>query len=287
MPAEEETKAATSAICFGLSWPLKEGITPLPFVTRSTTRSADGFASSSSGPPCRSLPQPSTRGSSRNRPSRRPSFPPPRHPRCRRRGRRRRCGLRRRRARCRRRRLGRGLTWLLWLLGEPDDRPEHRGREEDRDPDERPEPTAREMRSHRRKHERRHERERDEDGCGDSEPDLMPSREGEHARILDSRKEAALLSCETPVNPTAAAATTSSGLRTISRNSMTAPAARNEPASLAARSIRPAPSDLPATACWVVSVSATRDRLASRVSPCSRRGARQVAACLLELQLQP
>ena len=31
------TYAATSAICFGVSWPLNDGMTPLPFVTRSTT----------------------------------------------------------------------------------------------------------------------------------------------------------------------------------------------------------------------------------------------------------
>ena len=34
------TYAATSAICCGVSWPLNDGITPLPFVTRSTTRSS-------------------------------------------------------------------------------------------------------------------------------------------------------------------------------------------------------------------------------------------------------
>ena len=50
MPATDETYAATSAICFVLSWPLNEGITPLPFVTRSTTRSAGGIASSRFGP---------------------------------------------------------------------------------------------------------------------------------------------------------------------------------------------------------------------------------------------
>ena len=50
MPATDETYAATSAICFVLSWPLNDGITPLPFVTRSTTRSAGGFASSRFGP---------------------------------------------------------------------------------------------------------------------------------------------------------------------------------------------------------------------------------------------
>ena len=33
-----------------LSWPLNGGIAPLPFVTRSTTRSAEGFASSRLGP---------------------------------------------------------------------------------------------------------------------------------------------------------------------------------------------------------------------------------------------
>lgn len=38
-----ETYAATSAICFGESWPLNDGMTPLPFVTRSITSDAGGF----------------------------------------------------------------------------------------------------------------------------------------------------------------------------------------------------------------------------------------------------
>src|SRR5262249_40764567 len=44
------TYAATSAICFGLSWPEKDGIGGLPFVTRSTTRSSGGFFWSRFGP---------------------------------------------------------------------------------------------------------------------------------------------------------------------------------------------------------------------------------------------
>src|SRR3954447_7187537 len=44
------TYAATSAICFGLSWPEKAGMGGLPFVTRLTTRSRGGFASSRFGP---------------------------------------------------------------------------------------------------------------------------------------------------------------------------------------------------------------------------------------------
>src|SRR5436190_4254434 len=44
------TYAATSAICFGLSWPEKAGMGGLPFVTRLTTRSSGGFASSRFGP---------------------------------------------------------------------------------------------------------------------------------------------------------------------------------------------------------------------------------------------
>ena len=43
-PATDETYAATSSICVSESWPLKGGIAPLPFVTRSTTRVAGGFA---------------------------------------------------------------------------------------------------------------------------------------------------------------------------------------------------------------------------------------------------
>src|SRR5262249_59469446 len=49
-PATEETYAATAAISCGVSCPLNEGITPLPFVTRSTTLSFEGFASSRFGP---------------------------------------------------------------------------------------------------------------------------------------------------------------------------------------------------------------------------------------------
>ena len=49
-PATDETYAATSAICFGVSCPLNEGITPLPLVTRSTTRAAGGIFWSRFGP---------------------------------------------------------------------------------------------------------------------------------------------------------------------------------------------------------------------------------------------
>src|SRR6188474_2544278 len=49
-PATEETYAATSWICCSDSWPENDGITPLPWVTRSTTRDAGGFASSRFGP---------------------------------------------------------------------------------------------------------------------------------------------------------------------------------------------------------------------------------------------
>src|SRR5436190_1200760 len=50
MPATEETYAATAAISCGVSCPLNEGITPLPFVTRSTTSELGGLASSRFGP---------------------------------------------------------------------------------------------------------------------------------------------------------------------------------------------------------------------------------------------
>src|SRR6187200_852920 len=49
-PAAPETYAATSAISCGESFPANEGITPSPFVTRSVTRSAEGFAASRLGP---------------------------------------------------------------------------------------------------------------------------------------------------------------------------------------------------------------------------------------------
>src|SRR6188768_2549200 len=45
-PAADETYAATSWICSSLSEPEKEGITPWPFVTRSTTSSYGGCAAS-------------------------------------------------------------------------------------------------------------------------------------------------------------------------------------------------------------------------------------------------
>src|SRR5581483_4723236 len=49
-----KTNAATSAICLLESRPLKEGIAPFPFVTRSKIRARAGFASSRFGPtvPC-------------------------------------------------------------------------------------------------------------------------------------------------------------------------------------------------------------------------------------------
>ncbi len=50
LPATDETYAATSWICCSVSCPLKDGIGPAPFVTRSTTRVAGGFASSRFGP---------------------------------------------------------------------------------------------------------------------------------------------------------------------------------------------------------------------------------------------
>ena len=50
LPATEETNSATAWIWLGLSWPLNEGITPFPFVTRSTTSAFGGFASSRFGP---------------------------------------------------------------------------------------------------------------------------------------------------------------------------------------------------------------------------------------------
>src|SRR6185503_11761507 len=49
-PATVETYSATAAICCGVSWPLNDGITLLPFVTRSTTRDFGGLASSRFGP---------------------------------------------------------------------------------------------------------------------------------------------------------------------------------------------------------------------------------------------
>ena len=49
-PATVDTYCATSAICWSFSLPLNEGITPLPSVTRSTTSSNDGLASSRFGP---------------------------------------------------------------------------------------------------------------------------------------------------------------------------------------------------------------------------------------------
>ena len=49
-PADEETNCATSAICCGSSWSLKDGIPPWPSVTRWTTSSYEGFASSRFGP---------------------------------------------------------------------------------------------------------------------------------------------------------------------------------------------------------------------------------------------
>ena len=45
-----KTNAATSAICFGESDPLKEGMTPLPWVTRSRISESGGFFSSRFGP---------------------------------------------------------------------------------------------------------------------------------------------------------------------------------------------------------------------------------------------
>src|SRR5262249_43904469 len=50
LPATDETYAATSAICFGVSWPENEGMTPLPFVTRSITSAWGGIFSSRFGP---------------------------------------------------------------------------------------------------------------------------------------------------------------------------------------------------------------------------------------------
>src|SRR4029079_1145319 len=49
-PVAEETNAATSAICCGCSWSLKGGIPAWPSVTRWTTSSSDGLASSRLGP---------------------------------------------------------------------------------------------------------------------------------------------------------------------------------------------------------------------------------------------
>ena len=49
-PATDETYAATSWICVSMSWPSNGGIAPLPFVTRSTTSEAGGFAWSRFGP---------------------------------------------------------------------------------------------------------------------------------------------------------------------------------------------------------------------------------------------
>ena len=37
-PVDFTTNAATSAICWSVSWPLNDGITPLPFVTRAVAR---------------------------------------------------------------------------------------------------------------------------------------------------------------------------------------------------------------------------------------------------------
>ena len=50
MPAFEETNSATASICAVEYESLNDGITPLPFVTRSITSSFDGFASSRFGP---------------------------------------------------------------------------------------------------------------------------------------------------------------------------------------------------------------------------------------------
>src|SRR5262249_43344847 len=50
LPATEETYFATAWICAGVSLPLKDGIAPLPFVTRSTTRPWGGLAWSRLGP---------------------------------------------------------------------------------------------------------------------------------------------------------------------------------------------------------------------------------------------
>ena len=47
---DSTTYAATSAISCSLSWSLNAGIAPWPFVTRSTTSSASGLASSRFGP---------------------------------------------------------------------------------------------------------------------------------------------------------------------------------------------------------------------------------------------
>src|SRR4029079_12973287 len=52
-PVAEETNAATSAICCGCSWSLKDGTPPWPSVTRWTTSSSDGLASPRF---CRSVP---------------------------------------------------------------------------------------------------------------------------------------------------------------------------------------------------------------------------------------
>ena len=49
-PATDDTYCATSAICWSFSLPLNDGITPLPSVTRWTTESNDGLASSRFGP---------------------------------------------------------------------------------------------------------------------------------------------------------------------------------------------------------------------------------------------
>src|SRR5439155_24729864 len=49
-PATVETYVATASISAALSCPLNEGITPFPFVTRSTTSAFGGFFSSRFGP---------------------------------------------------------------------------------------------------------------------------------------------------------------------------------------------------------------------------------------------
>ena len=56
LPAAVETYAATSAICCSVSTPSNGGITPLPFVARSTTRASSGCASSRFGPTVPDVP---------------------------------------------------------------------------------------------------------------------------------------------------------------------------------------------------------------------------------------